>query len=204
VWYKPTEMIIRDLTYKQRRVLRFIQDKIKQEGIPPTIREIAKQFGFSSTGTVRDYLDAFVSKGYLRKTPKKSRHIELKKRLGFNIPIVGQVMAGTPDLAFEEFGEHLDLDQFSSTPEQPIFALRIKGDSLIDAGIFEGDLAMVKKQRTAQDKDLVVALIDKEATAKRFRQKGNKVWLEAANKKYPPIHKEFNIIGRVTAILRNL
>ncbi|MFC1704271.1 transcriptional repressor LexA [Candidatus Omnitrophota bacterium] len=197
-------MIIQDLTYKQRKILQFIQKKIRHEGIPPTIREIAQQFGFSSTGTVRDYLNVFIGKGYLKKTPRKSRHIELKKHLGFRIPVVGQVMAGPPDLALEEFGEYLDLDEFSSTPEQPIFCLRIKGDSLIDAGIFEGDLAMVKKQRVAHNGDLIVALIDKEATAKRLRQKGAKIWLEAANKNYPPIHKDFSIIGRVIGIVRKV
>jgi len=195
-------MIIQDLTYKQRKVLKFIQEKITQEGIPPTIREIARNFGFSSTGTVRDYLKVFILRGYLKKTPKKSRHIELKKHLGFRVPVIGQVIAGAPDLAFEEFEEHIDFDEFSSTPEQPIFALRIKGDSLIEAGIFEGDMAIVKKQRIAKDKDLVIALLNQEATAKRFRQKNSKIWLEAANKKYPPIYKNFSIIGRVIAVIK--
>ncbi|MFH1655506.1 MAG: transcriptional repressor LexA [Candidatus Omnitrophota bacterium] len=198
--------IIKDLTAKQRKVLLFIQNKIKEEGIPPTIREIAGHFGFSSTGTVRDYLNNLKKKGYLRITPKKSRAIELIRRAGFRIPILGQVMAGPPDLAFEEVDEYLDLDDFSSRREKDIFALRIKGDSLIDAGIFEGDVAIVRKQPAAQDGDFIVALIEDEATVKRFRHKTqrreHRIWLEPANKNYPPIHREFSLIGKVIGVLR--
>jgi len=194
--------IIQDLTTKQKNVLLFIQNRIREKGVAPTIREIARNFGFSSTGTVRDYLEALTKKGYLTIEPKKSRHIALKIHAGFKIPILGQVMAGFPNLALEEFEDYLDLDNFSAKPDREIFCLRIKGDSLKDLGIFEGDLAVVKKQRLAQDKDLVVALIDNEATVKIFRHKQNKIWLEAANKKYPPLHKEFSILGKVFAILK--
>lgn len=198
--------IIKDLTSKQRRVLLFIQDKIKKDGIPPTIREIGHNFGLRSTGTVRDYLDNLKKKGYIKTTPKKSRCIELSRRVGFRIPILGQVMAGVPDLAFEEIDEYLDLDDFSSNQDRDVFALRIKGDSLIDAGIFEGDIAIVRKQSTAQDGDLIVALISGEATVKRFRYKTkereHKIWLEPANKNYSPIYKEFTLIGKVIGVLR--
>jgi len=198
--------IVKDLTIKQRRVLLFVQDKIQKEGIPPTIREIARNFGFRSTGTVRDYLNNLRKKGYIRITPKKSRCIELIKRAGFRIPILGQVMAGPPDLAFEEVDEYLDLDDFSSRYDSDTFALRIKGDSMIDAGIFEGDIAIVRKQSTAQDGDFIVALMENEATVKRFRHKVQKrehrIWLEPANKDYSPIHKEFSLIGKVTGVLR--
>ncbi|HOX54623.1 MAG: transcriptional repressor LexA [Candidatus Omnitrophica bacterium] len=198
--------IIKDLTAKQRKVLLYIQDKIKQEGIPPTIREIAASFGFSSTGTVRDYLEALKKKGYLKIAPKKSRCIELLRRAGFGIPILGNVMAGPPDLAFEEAQGYLDLDDFSSKYNNNTFALRIKGDSMIEAGIFEGDIAIVRKQSSAQDGDLIVALIENEATVKRFRHKAKSrehlIWLEPANKNYQPIHKEFSLIGRVIGVLR--
>lgn len=198
--------IIKDLTAKQKNVLLFIQDKIKQEGIPPTIREIARNFGFSSTGTVRDYLNNLKAKGYLKITPHKSRAIELVKRAGFKIPILGQVMAGIPNLAFEEVDEYLDLDAFSSRYDRDIFALRIKGDSLIDAGIFAGDIVIVKKQSAAQDGDFIVALIENEAAVKRFRHKSqhreHKIWLESANKNYSPIYKEFILIGKVIGVLR--
>lgn len=194
--------IIKDLTKKQQNVLGFIQNRIKEKGVAPTIREIAGHFKFSSTGTVRDYLRALTKKGYLNIAPKKSRHIELKQKLGFKIPILGSVMAGVPNLAFEEVDEFLDLDEFSAKPDREIFILRIKGDSLIEKGIFEGDFALVKKQPFAQNGDLVVTLLGNEATVKILRHKDKKAWLEAANKNYPPIHKEFTIIGRVIAILR--
>lgn len=198
--------IIKDLSSKQRKVLLFIQDKIREEGIPPTIREIAASFGFSSTGTVRDYLNILKKKGYLKISPKKSRCIELIRRAGFRIPILGHVMAGPPDLAFEEVEGYLDLDDFSSRYDKDIFALRIKGDSMIDAGMFEGDLAIVRKQSAAQDGDFIVALIENEATVKRFRHKtrgrDHSIWLEPANRNYSPIHKEFSLIGKVIGVLR--
>lgn len=198
--------IIKDLTSKQRKVLSFIQDKISQEGFPPTIREIAASFGFSSTGTVRDYLSALKKKGYLKIAPKKSRCIELIRRVGFRIPILGTVMAGPPNLAFEEAEGYLDLDDFSSKYDKDIFALRIKGDSMVEAGMFEGDLAIIRKQSAAQDGDFIVALIENEATVKRFRHKAkgkeHSIWLEPANKNYQPIHKEFSLIGKVIGVLR--
>jgi repressor LexA len=198
--------IIEDLTAKQRKVLLFIQDKIKQEGFPPTIREIAASFGFSSTGTVRDYLAALKKKGYLKITPKKSRCIDLVRRAGFRIPILGNVMAGPPNLAFEEVQGYLDLDDFSSRHDNDIFALRIKGDSMVDAGIFEGDIAIVRKQSAAQDGDFIVALIEDEATVKRFRHQAkardHHIWLEPANRNYQPIHEEFSLIGKVIGVLR--
>ncbi|MBM3252616.1 MAG: transcriptional repressor LexA [Candidatus Omnitrophica bacterium] len=197
---------MKDLTAKQRMVLLFIQDKVKKEGIPPTIREIGRNFGFRSTGTVRDYLNNLKKKGYLKIAPRKSRAIELIRRAGFRIPILGNVMAGAPNLAFEEVEGYLDLDDFSSRHDNDIFALNIKGDSLIEAGIFEGDLAIVKKQSTAQDGDLIVALIENEATVKRFRHKAknkeHEIWLEPANKNYLPIYQEFSLIGKVIGVLR--
>jgi repressor LexA len=194
--------IIQDLTRKQRNVLWFIQNKIRRDGISPTIREIAGNFGFSSTGTVRDYLRVLTKRGYLNIAPRKSRHIALKRHLGFKIPILGQVMAGIPNLAMEEAEGHLDLDDFATKPDREVFCLKIKGDSLKDLGIFAGDLALVKKQSLAQNADLVVALMEDEATVKIFRQKQNKIWLEAANKKYPPLHRKFSILGRVFAIVK--
>jgi repressor LexA len=94
------------------------------------------------------------------------------------------------------------LDDFAAKPDREVFCLRIKGDSLKDLGIFEGDLALVRKQGLAQDKELIVALIENEATVKIFRQKQHRIWLEAANKKYPPLHQKFSILGRVFAIVK--
>lgn len=194
--------IYRDMTAKQNRILRFIQNKISHEGRPPTIREIASWFGFKSTGTVRDYLDALTQKGYLKKTPRKSRAIELAKNIAFRIPIVGNIAAGVPNLAYEEIDEYLNIEDFLSGAEQDIFAVRIKGDSMVDKHIFEGDLALVKKQALADDGDVVVALLGDEATVKTLRKHNKDIYLEPANKKYPAIRKEFRIIGKVIATVR--
>lgn len=193
---------IQDLTTRQRNVLLYIQNHIGQSGIAPSIREIAANFGFSSTGTVRDYLKALTRKGYLSIQPRKSRHISIKAAHGFKIPVLGQVMAGPPNLAFEQAEEFIDLDNFASKPERHVFGLKIKGDSLKDLGIFDSDLALVRQQNSAKDGDLVVALMGDEATVKIFRHRQRRTWLEAANKQYPPIHKEFSIIGKVFATLK--
>lgn len=196
------QQIIQDLTTRQRNVLLYIQSHIRKSGIAPSIREIAANFGFSSTGTVRDYLKVLTKKGYLNIQPRKSRHICIKSAYGFKIPILGAVMAGVPNLAFEEAQDYLALDNFSSKPGKEVFGLKIKGDSLKDRGIFDGDLALVKQQSFAKDGDLVVALMGDEATIKIFRNRKERTWLEAANKQYPPVHKEFSIIGRVFAVIK--
>ena len=195
--------IYQDITSKQKKVLRFIQNKIVQEGKPPTIREIASWFGFKSTGTVRDYLRALAQKGYIKLTPKKSRAIELAKSIALRIPILGQIPAGIPDIAYEEIDEYLALEDFLPSSEKEIFALKIKGESLIEKGILEGDIAIVRKQRLAENGDIIAALLDdNEATVKIFCKKNNKTYLEPANKKFSPIHKEFSIIGKVIAVIR--
>lgn len=191
------------LTKRQKNFLNFIQDKIRLEGIPPTIREIGVHFDFSSTGTVRDYLKILNRKGYLKLTPRKSRSIELTRRFGYRIPILADVTAGEPNLAFENIEGYLDLDDFSYRKDREIFVLRVKGDSMIGAGISEGDLAIVRRQRTATTGDIIVALLDNnEATIKRLKSKSGRVYLEPANSNYSPIYKEFTIIGKVIATIR--
>lgn len=194
--------IYKDITPKQTKVLRFIQNKISHEGRPPTIREIAFWFGFKSTGTVRDYLKALTKKGYLKLTPKKSRAIELVRNLAFRIPVIGQITAGVPNLAYEEIDEYLHLGDFLSSSEKEIFALKVKGDSMIEKHIFDGDLVLVKKQLSAENGDIVAALIDSEATVKILQKKHGRLCLEPANKKYSPITKDFSIIGKVIATIR--
>ena len=194
--------IYTDITPKQKKILRFIQNKISHEGKPPTIREIASWFGFKSTGTVRDYLRILAKKGYLKLTPKKSRAIELAKNIAFKIPIIGQITAGIPNLAYEEIDEYLNLENFLSSADKEVYALRVKGDSMTGKNIFDGDLALVKKQLVAEDGDIIAALIENEATIKTLRKKNSKVYLEAANKHYSPISKEFKVIGKVIATIR--
>lgn len=191
------------LTARQKDVLKFIYQKVKQSNLPPTLREIAKHFGFSSTGTVRDHLRALVNKGYIKVSANKSRAIELIKESLFSIPILGRVQAGLPTLAVEEIEGYLDLDSLVFS-DDTTFALRVRGDSMIDAGIFADDLVLVRKQSIAQNGETVVALVGEEATVKYLRKRGGQYFLEPANPKYEPIpvNEDVSIIGKVISVIR--
>jgi len=191
------------LTDKQKQVLKFIYRRIKTDRLPPTIREIARQFGFSSTGTVRDYLRALVQKGYIRITAHKSRAIELVRDSLFSIPILGHIQAGLPTLAVEEIEGYLDLDSFIFSDDDT-FALRVRGDSMNQAGILPSDLVLVRKQSMAQVGDTVVALVRDEATVKYLDKKNNQYYLEPANPQYEaiPVNEDVSIIGKVISVIR--
>ena len=193
----------RELTSKQKQVLRFIYKRIRETKLPPTIREIAGQFGFSSTGTVRDYLKALINKGYIKVAANKSRAIELVREALFSFPILGAVRAGLPSLAVEEIEGYLDLDSLVFS-DNSTFALRVKGDSMIDAGIFPDDLVLVRRQNIAQTGETVVALIGEEATVKNLKKKGQQYFLEPANPKYEPIPitSDVSIVGKVISVIR--
>lgn len=191
------------LTEKQKRVFQFIARKIWREKRPPTIREIAQNFKFSSTGTVRDYLRSLKAKGYIRLGGKKSRAIELIGEGLLQVPIVAQAQAGNLTLTYEDIEGYLDLERLTSIDEE-IFALRVKGDSMCEAGIMPEDLVLVRKQLIAQNGDIVVAMIDGESTVKYFKQHNKKLYLEPANKKYKPIlvKRNLSIIGKVILVVR--
>jgi repressor LexA len=194
----------KDLTVKQQKVLEFIRERIR-ENMPPTIREIAKFMGFSSTGTVRDYLNALERKGHLKKTKRFARSIQLL-RGGLNrIPIIATIPAGNPDLAYEDNIGYLNPADLLGRREAEgqIFALKVVGESMREVGIMEGDIAIIHKQTTAANGDIIAALLENnEVTLKRLRQKNNKAYLEPANKDYQPIYKNFSVIGKVITILR--
>ncbi len=195
-----------DLTDKQRMVFKFIYEKIKRENLPPTIREIAQKFHFSSTGTVRDYLRVLAAKGYIRLLENKSRGIELIKETLFQIPIVGSVMAGNPNLAVEDIEGYFNLDSLLFPDGKEVFFLRVKGNSMIEAGILPGDLVLVRRQKVAQVGEIVVVLIGEEATVKILRKKGNAFYLDPANANYKPIplNEDASIIGKVINVVRQL
>ena len=191
------------LTVKQKEVLKFIYGSIKSNSLPPTVREIAEHFRFSSTGTVRDYLKALVNKGYIRITANKSRAIELVREMLFSFPILGKVQAGLPSLAVEEIEGYLNLDSLVFSDDST-FALRVRGDSMIEAGIMPDDLVLVSKQNMAQTGETIVAMVDDEATVKKLRRRGTDYYLEPANPNYNAIlvdHK-VSIIGRVISVVR--
>jgi len=193
----------KELTNKQKEILKFIYERIRSTNLPPTIREIGGKFGFSSTGTVRDHLKALVNKGFLRITANKSRAIELVKEALFSFPILGRVQAGLPTLAVEDIEGYLDLDSLVFSDDN-VFALRVRGDSMIEAGIMPDDLVLVKKQSVAQVGETVVAVVGEEATVKKLKRKGERYFLEPANSRYEPIvvDQDVSIVGKVISVIR--
>jgi repressor LexA len=191
------------LTSKQKQVLKFIYDKIRIERLPPTVREIASHFKFSSTGTVRDYLKALVNKGYIKVKSNKSRAIEIVREALFSFPIIGKVQAGLPSMAVEEIEGYLNLDSLVFSDDST-FALRVQGDSMVDDGIMPDDLVLVRKQEVAQTGETVVAMVEDEATVKNLKRRGSNYYLEPANSNYNPIPMDRNvaIIGKVISVVR--
>ncbi len=197
-----------ELTEKQRRILDFIAECISGRGMPPTLREIGATFGMRSVRSVQTHLEALERKGFIRRLVGKSRGIELlheqfrpRKR---GIPVVGQIAAGRPIPAVEDVQEVLNLDVWFGRDERP-FALRVQGDSMVEAGILNGDLVIVQPQRMAQPGEIVVAIKDDEATVKFFALKGNQPWLVPANPRYTSMPlDEGQIVGRVVGVVRRI
>ncbi|MCB9366614.1 MAG: transcriptional repressor LexA [Calditrichaeota bacterium] len=202
------------LTEKQQRALKFIQLEIRDKGRPPTLREIGGEIGVSSTNGVRYVLDALVRKGFLERSPMLSRGIELTERSMIHagapgtrdIPILGRIAAGIPITATENLEGRVTVDR-SIAPTDDTFALRVRGESMIEAGIHEGDVIFARPQRTADTGDIVVAMIGDEATVKYYRLMGNRILLEPANSRFKPIVVEsgtpgFQILGKVVGLMR--
>ncbi len=190
------------LTAKQKKVFDFIKDHIRSENVPPTVREIAARFGYASPGTVQDYLRILKDRGLINIKKNFYRGIELLVP-AFGIPVLGRIRAGAPEHAVEDIEEWIDVSGLFPR-DNDVFALRVMGDSMEGSGIMEGDLAVVKKQPSAGNNDIVVALMEDEATIKRFKSRGNNVWLEPDNPRYEPIRERaFSVIGKVVGIIRN-
>lgn len=190
------------LTDRQAKLLRFIQDHIRTKGHPPTIREIGHAFRFRSTGTVRDHLRALETKGHLRTAQGKSRGL-FPSRLWRALPILGRVPAGGPLLAEENLEGTFDLShEFSG---EKVFALKVRGDSMEEAGIHDGDLVVVRSQEEADAGQIVVASVDGEATVKRLARRAGKLELQPANARYQPIAlgPGARILGKVIGVIRS-
>ena len=196
------------LNERARDIHSFIQRYRREKGSAPTIREIGRQFEISSTNGVRYYLNLLEKAGYIRRTGGISRGIgPSTETLPAGIPILGRVAAGQPILAEENWNGSLELaDMFGQT--ENLFALQVRGDSMIDAGILPGDHVIVQKQENARPGDIVVALIDDEATVKYYRPHKDRVELVAANAKYAPIvvgeNSGFSILGIVRGVIRTV
>jgi repressor LexA len=201
---------MKDLTQKQKQILEFITNFVKEKNYPPSIREIADHFQITPKGAY-DHLKAIEKKGFIKTEKNRSRAIELVKTntdVDFDmikIPLVGRVAAGAPILAEENIEEYLTFPRsmIPANSERDIFALRVTGDSMIDAKINDGDIAIIKKTSTAENGDIVVALIDDEATLKYFYKEKDHIRLEPANAKYKPIiTKNAIIIGKLIGLYR--
>jgi len=206
------------LTERQEEILNFINSFREINGFPPTIREIARHFGMSSTFGVKKHLDALVKKGYLHIESFASRGIStlqnetvkqsvIDKNEIFNrIPVVGRVAAGTPVLAEQNIEGSIVIDPSFMKKSENCFALKVKGDSMIKAGIFEGDFVIVSPQSDVSNGDIVVALIDDEATVKTFENRNGEIRLMPENENYKPIEiknkENFSLIGKVKGIVR--
>lgn len=202
---------MRELTEKQINILDYIERYIAEQGYPPTIREIGEQFGITAKGAY-DHLKAIEKKGFIKCEKNRSRAIELLRNSGGNapatsaevtrVPLVGRVAAGIPLLAEENIEDYLAFPR-SMVPESGVFALRVVGESMKEAGIFDGDIAVIRKQDIAQNGDIVVALIDDEATLKYFYKEKKRIRLQPANKAFKPIYSQnVVIVGVLQGIYR--
>jgi repressor LexA len=216
------------LTQRQRDILDFISSSIDRRGYPPTLREIGEHFGIQSTNGVNDHLKALEKKGFLAREGLKSRAMrptgptgsglnkvvtpaQLGIRLGeemVSIPIIGRVAAGQPLLAVENIEDTVVVDRFFIGTNREVFALRVVGESMIDDGIFDGDYVFVKKAPTAQRGEIVVAMIEGEATVKRYFPEGDVIRFQPANQAMEPIYvrradfRSVDIIGVVIGVYR--
>jgi repressor LexA len=228
-----------ELTDRQKEVLDYIQESISGRGYPPTLREIGERMGIRSTNGVNDHLKALEKKGYLAREDLKSRALRPLKvsaagsvtarplapaglaaiPLGddvIEVPVIGRVAAGTPLLAVENVEDTVKVDRFflgGYTPgaaAREVFALRVKGESMIEDGIFDGDFIFVRKALSAERGDIVVALIDDEATVKRYYPEGDVIRFQPANAAMQPIlvrrrdFKSVNLIGIVVGVYRKI
>ena len=209
------------LTKRQQQIFNFILLNINKFGYPPTIPEIQEKFSFKSPNAVQDHLEALERKGYIARRPHKSRGLEIlngkiSKDVIVNtddniteVPIVGSVSAGMPILAQENIEGSIFVDKIISRNSRGMFALRIKGTSMVNAGILNGDFVLVHQQPTAEQGEIVVALIEDETTVKRFYKDKKKIKLKPENDTMEPIfidpkENDVKIIGKVQGVIRKV
>jgi repressor LexA len=216
------------LTQRQRQALQFITDCLSDRGYPPTLREIGEHMGIRSTNGVNDHLKALERKGYLVREELKSRALrplEVEDRTSrssestdnrrgdeMEIAILGRVAAGEPILAEENVIDRVVVDRYflGAVKAKEVFGLVVRGESMVDAGIFDGDYIFVRKQSTATEGEIVVVMIEGEATCKRFYHEGDRIRLEPANSSMQPIYvsrEEFRaveVLGKVVGVYRRL
>jgi len=201
-----------DLSDKQVKILNFIKEQINNKGYPPSVREICKAVNLKSTSTVHSHLKTLVNKKYIKKGNNKNRAIELidskiskydsEKKEMTNLPLIGDIAAGSPILAYENVEDVYPIPIDWVGKEQS-FMLQVKGESMIDAGIFSGDYVIISKQNTARNGQIIAALIEDEATLKTFYKESNYIRLQPENKNMEPIiSDQVEILGVLKCVIR--
>ncbi len=203
---------MKKISKRQEDILSFIKSEVKKKGYPPSVREIGEAVGLASSSTVHGHLARLESKGFIRRDPTKPRAIEVLDPEGLeamkpgvlNVPLVGKVTAGLPITAIENIEEYFPLPESFGTTEDQLFMLEIVGNSMIEAGILNGDHVIVKQQQTAQNGEIVVAMTeDDEATVKRFFKEKNYFRLQPENSSMDPIIVDnVSILGKVVGVYR--
>ncbi len=197
------------LTPKQEQIFNFLKSEIRKKGYPPSVREICDAVSLSSTSTVHSHLEALEKKGCIKRSPAKNRSIEILESDFYNnakdfvnVPIVGEVTAGIPILAVENIEDYFPIP-VDYVHNDAVFMLKVKGDSMIEAGIFDKDLVLVRQQPTANNGDIVVALLEDSATVKTFYRENGHIRLQPENPAFEPIiTKDVSILGKVIGLFR--
>ncbi|HLS61347.1 MAG TPA: transcriptional repressor LexA [Virgibacillus sp.] len=203
------------LSNRQQMILDYIKSEVEIKGYPPSVREIASAVGLASSSTVHGHLARIESKGYIRRDPTKPRAIEvLDKSIDSNIPrgearyapVIGKVTAGIPITAVENIEEFIPIPSTNSSPDDNLFVLIIEGESMIEAGIHNGDMVIVRQQTTASNGEIIVAMTeDDEATVKRFFKEKNHIRLQPENSLMEPLlFKNITILGKVIGLYRDV
>lgn len=197
-----------DLKSKQLEIYEFLKQQVAIKGYPPSVREICEAVNLSSTSTVHGHLSRLEKKGLIRRDPTKPRAIELllespNKKEMVDIPIIGKVTAGVPILAQEYIEDYLTLPISFVKSNKDLYILKVSGESMIEAGIYDGDLAIIEKTSSCENGDIVVALIDNDATIKRFFKENGHIRLQPENSSMNPIIvKNCTILGKLIGIYR--
>ncbi len=197
------------ITKKQQEILEYIKDQILKKGYPPTVREICETVHLKSTSSVHSHLETLEKNGYIRKDPTKTRAIEIiddqfnfNRREMVNIPIVGRVAAGEPLLAQQNIEDYYPIP-VEMLPNAELFMLKVRGDSMVNMGIYENDYIVVARQSAAQNGDVVVALVEDSATVKRFYKENGHYRLQPENDFMDPIIvDQCEILGKVVSLIR--
>lgn len=202
----------KEITSRQKELLNFIVKQIRDHNLPPSISEMATYLKVKSKNAVAKLLSALENEGFI-KTSGKARGITVLDSLGemlqkglVRVPVLGNIQAGSPHLAEEHVEEWINLPQSLIRGRRDVFLLRVRGDSMINAGIYEGDLVIVRPTKEVKNNDIVVALLHDEATVKRFIQIKNRAYLKAENSDYKDIYpkEEWMVQGKVVGVIRNL